>query len=263
MEGHGPTPWVQNFPIPFSQFTEHAGKYEHVNSGILVTAIIIVFSLLAARNLRGREAEHIVPPSRATVAGLADFLMEALYNMVKGTLGASTSKYFPFIGTLFLFILVSNLFGMLPYSGAPTNSLSTNLALGLCSFIFFNAVGIKNMGLKNYIAHFKMGLDFGPGAMGIVIGFVGLLVFGLEVFSSLLRPITLSARLGLNINVDHLILHTFQNLVAWIVPVPLMLLGLVVCTIQAFVFATLTAVYIQLAEEHHDHAHEHGAADHH
>lgn len=245
MQGHGPSNWVVNFPIPFSHFTDHPGKYEHINSGLLVTIVIAVFSVLAARKIRGREEEHIIPPKRATLAGLADFFMESLYGMVHGTLGPLTHKYFPFIGTLFVFILVSNLFGLIPYASAPTNSLSTTFALGISSFIFYNVVGIRSMGVKNYFLHFTMGLA----------GVGGLAIAALEIFSHSLRPLTLGVRLGLNINVDHLVVHTFQNLVAWIVPLPLLGLGLVVCIIQAFVFATLTAVYIQLAAEHHEEGH--------
>jgi len=253
MAVHGPVNWVQHFPIPFSKLYADGvisippGKLEHVNSGILVTILIALFSILAARRIRGREAEFIIPPKRATLPGLADFIMESLYGMVQGTLGPKTKDYFPFVGALFLFILVSNLFGMIPYAGAPTSSLSTTLALGLATFVFYNAVGIRKMGLKSYLAHFLMGL--GPAGIFIAL---------LEVISHLLRPVTLGVRLGMNIMLDHQILHTFENLVAWFVPVPLLLFGLVVCIIQAFVFATLTAVYIELATETHEHEEAHG-----
>lgn len=258
MAAHGPANWVQHFPIPFSKLyadgviSTPPGKFEHVNATLLVTVAIAIFSILAARRIRGREEAHIVPPKRATLAGIADFLMEKVYGMVQGVLGVDTPKYFAFVGALFLFILASNLFGTIPYAAAPTASLSTTFALGLASFVFFNVMGIKSLGFKKYFGHFFM--DVGIPYFGI---FVTLGIALVEFFSLFLRPVTLGVRLGMNIVLDHQILHTFANLVAWIVPVPLLLFGLVVCIIQAFVFATLTAVYIQLATEHHEHEESH------
>lgn len=252
MQGHGPANWVRDFPIPFSNFTEHPGKFEHVNSGLIVTGIIIVFSILAARKIRGREEQFIVPPSRASFAGIADYFFEAVYGLVQSTLGPQTKKYFPFVGAMFIFILFSNLFGLIPYGGAPTSSLSTGFALGLTSFVFYNYQGIKEMGLGPYLNHFRMGIG------GNFFFFVlGLVVACFELLSHILRPLTLGGRLGLNLTMDHMILHIFRNnLMAWLLPVPLMLFGIVVALIQAFVFATLTAVYLQLATEHHEEHHE-------
>ena len=133
---------------------------------------------------------------------------------------------------------------MIPFSAAPTGTVNTTYAIGFCSFVVFNAWGIKSHGLKGYLAHFLMGL--GPAGIFVAI---------FEIISILLRPVTLGLRLYLNIFIDHNVVHTFQGLVAWAVPVPLLLFGIVVCTIQAFVFATLTAVYIQMATEHEHESH--------
>lgn len=251
MEGHGPANWVQNFPIPFSAFVDHPGKYEHVNSGLLVTIIIAVFSVLASLRLRGKEEEHIVPPRRATLAGIADYLMETVFEMVRGTLGDQTKKYFPFLGALFLFILVSNLFGLIPYAGAPTSSMSTSIALGISSFVFYNVMGIKEVGIVKYLDHLRMGVGGNFFMFCISLG-----IAAVEILSHIIRPITLSGRLGLNMFMDHFIVHTFKGLVPLFVPVPLMIFGVVVSLIQAFVFATLTAVYLQLAVAHDDEHHE-------
>lgn len=228
---------------------------ESVNAGIIVTVLIALFSVFAAKKLRGKEEEHIVPPARATLPGIADFLMEKVYGMVSGVLAADTPKHFAFVGSLFLFILASNLFGMIPYAVAPTSSLATTIGLGLSVFFYFNIMGIRAHGLKGYIKHFF--LDTGIPYVGFLITWF---IAGLEVFSLLLRPGTLGFRLFKNLELDHQIVHTFQNLVAWVIPAPLLLLGLVVCIIQAFVFATLTAVYIQMStevHEHHEDAHHH------
>lgn len=168
-----------------------------------------------------------------------DVLVDSLYNMVEGTLGQDAKKHFPFIGSIFLFVFFSNLLGLLPYSAAPTSSLNTTLALALVSFVYYNVMGIKEHGLVNYLKHFLMGM----GILGIPIAII-------ELVSHFIRPISLSVRLFVNMFVDHAVVASFQSVLAWLLPVPLMLLGVLVSVIQAFVFATLTAVYIQMATEH-------------
>jgi F-type H+-transporting ATPase subunit a len=72
----------------------------------------------------------------------------------------------------------------------------------------------------------------------------------LEIASQMVRPLSLGVRLFVNMHVDHTVVLSFQNLCAWLLPVPLLLFGIVVATIQAFVFAVLTAIYVQMATEH-------------
>ncbi len=217
--------------------------YLHVNAGVVLFLFISVFSIVSYFLIKGREEHHLIPEPRFSIVGFADILIEATYNMIHGTLGHDTKKYFPFVASLFIFILFGNLMGLIPFSAAPTSDLNMSLALGAATFVYFNVMGIKAHGLKGYLEHYLMGL-------GLVIG---LPVAILEMISHLLRPLTLGLRLALNLKMDHTIVHTFADLVAWLVPVPLLLFGIVVCTIQAFVFATLTAVYIQLATEHESH----------
>ncbi len=214
-----------------------------MNAAVLLFLFISVFSILANILIKGRQEHHLIPEAKFSIVGFADLLIEATYNLIAGTLGKDTGKYFPFIASLFIFILFGNLMGLLPMSSAPTSDVNMSLALGLCTFVYFNAMGIKSHGFKGYLEHYLMGL-------GLLVG--GVVAF-FEIISHLLRPITLGYRLSLNLKMDHTIVHTFSDLIAWIVPVPLLLFGVVVCTIQAFVFATLTAVYIQLATEHESH----------
>jgi F-type H+-transporting ATPase subunit a len=145
--------------------------------------------------------------------------------------------------------LFCNLLGLIPYSSAPTSSVNTTFALGFAAFVYYNVMGIKEHGLIGYLKHFLMGL-----------GAVGVLVAILEIASQMVRPVSLGVRLFVNMHVDHTVVLTFQNLFAWLLPVPLLMFGIVVSTIQAFVFAVLTAVYVQMATEHEssgDHAHGH------
>jgi F-type H+-transporting ATPase subunit a len=85
------------------------------------------------------------------------------------------------------------------------------------------------------------------------LGPAGIVIALLEMVSHLIRPFSLGIRLFVNMHVDHAVVHSFSTLTSWstwLVPVPLLLFGIVVCTIQAFVFAMLTAVYVEMATAH-------------
>lgn len=234
MEHHGPTSWLLSLPL-----LPHDPHYIHINGAIVIFLFVFICSLIANRILKRNPEAHIVPSPRLTLVSAVDVLIEGVYNMIADTLGDQTPKYFPFIASVFLFILFSNLLALLPFSAAPTANISTTFALGLASFVYFNVMGVKEHGFKGYLHHFLMGL--GPA---------GVLVACVEMVSLAIRPLSLALRLYVNMHVDHTLLGAFQNLVAWVVPVPFLIFGIVVSTIQAFVFATLTAVYVQMATEH-------------
>lgn len=234
MEHHGPSSWLQMIPgLP------SADAFLHVNGAIVVFGIISVLAVLANRAIRRGFETQLVPNGRVSIVNLMDAAVDGLRGMVVGTIGHDGEKYFPFIATLFLFIFFGNFLGLLPFSSAPTASVNTTFALGIATFIYYNVMGVKAHGPVGYLKHFLMGL--GPA---------GILVAILEMVSQLVRPLSLGIRLYVNMHVDHTVVLSFQNLFAWLLPVPLLLFGVVVCTIQAFVFAVLTAVYIQMATEH-------------
>lgn len=237
MEHHGPTSWLLRLPL-----LPHDPHYIHVNGAVLVTLFIFVISFLANRVIKSRIEEHLVPKAKPGLVNTIDMLIEGLHKMVVDSLGHGGEKYFSMIATLFIFVLLCNLMGLLPHGASPSASLNTTLGLGLATFVYYNIMGIKEHGVIGYAKHFLMGL----GILGVPIAFF-------EVLSHVLRPFTLGLRLFLNLNIDHLLAGSFASLFAWILPVPLLLFGIVVCTIQAFLFATLTSVYLQMATEHEEH----------
>ncbi|MBY0371029.1 F0F1 ATP synthase subunit A [bacterium] len=239
-EHHGPSTWLQKLP-----FLPHEDGYVHVNGALVVFAIITVLAILANRALKKRAEQQLVPDEKVSLINIMDAAIDGLRNMVVGTIGETGEKYFPFIATLFLFIFFSNFLGLLPFSAAPTASVSTTFALGIAAFVYYNVQGVREHGVVGYLKHFLMGL--GPA---------GILIAVLEIVSQVVRPLSLGIRLYVNMFVDHTVVMSFQNLFAWLLPVPLLLFGVVVCTIQAFVFAVLTAVYVQMATEHeHEEGH--------
>lgn len=241
MEHHGPQSWLERFPLTSIPFLPYEKSISHVNGALIVFGIILTVSTIARFRISGKLESFIIPPKKASLAGIIDILVESLHKMVIDTLGYHGKKHFPFIAALFIFVLLSNLMGLLPLSSSPSSSLNTTFALGGASFLYYNYMGIRAHGIVGYAKHFLMGL----GIMGIPIALF-------EVLSHALRPFTLGIRLFLNLNIDHLLAGSFASLFEWVLPVPLLLFGVVVCTIQAFLFATLTSVYIQMATEHEE-----------
>lgn len=222
----------------------------HIFSAGLIVLLLIIATLLVARKLR-RTDERIIPESKGTLTNIFEAVVEALLGLVEGIIGPDAPKYFPLIGALFIYIFLSNLMGLIPGFLPPTDNINTNLACSLTVFAYYNIMGIKSHGLKNYIKHF----------MGPIL-WLGPLVFVIEIIGHAVRPLSLSLRLFGNITGDHLVLGIFSDLVPLFVPVIFLALGLFVSFIQAFVYSLLSTIYIGLATAHEDHG-EHSGAEHH
>jgi F-type H+-transporting ATPase subunit a len=160
MEHHGPVSWLLRLPL-----LPHDSHYLHVNGAVLVLCFIIVVSVIAFFKIRGKKDSFIIPPPAPSLIGIVDLLVESLRKMVLASLGAHGEKHFAFIASLFIFVWVSNLMGLLPLSESPSSNLNTTLALGASSFVYYNVMGIRSMGLVGYAKHFLMGL----GVFGIPI----------------------------------------------------------------------------------------------
>jgi F-type H+-transporting ATPase subunit a len=176
--------------------------------------------------------------------------------MIDQTIGHYGRKYLPVVGAFAMFILLSNLMGLIPIFKAPTVSLNVTLALGLTSFCYYMGMGFKQQGL-GYLKHFMGGLTSGP----MVI--FGMLLFFIELLSNCLRPATLGVRLFINIFADEQLAEAISaNVIAWGLPSVLMFLATFVAFVQTFVFVTLSVVYLGETVPHDDHHgdHDHGAA---
>ncbi|NDD05003.1 MAG: F0F1 ATP synthase subunit A, partial [Proteobacteria bacterium] len=209
MEHHGPLSWVLSIPG-----LSHDPAWVGVNASVVLFAFIVMFAFAGRLALKGDVANHIVPAPRAKLSTLIDLLIEGLYKMCQGTLGASADEHFPFVATMFIFVWFANLMGLIPLAASPSASLYTTVALGLSTFIYYNFHGIKAHGIGGYLKHFLMGM----GVAGIPIAFF-------ELISHVLRPITLGLRLNLNIQIDHMLGQVFGSIVSYLLPVPLMIFG--------------------------------------
>jgi len=155
--------------------------------------------------------------------------------LVESVIGHGVRLYLPLYAAIFLFILASNLCGIIPGFAPPTSNVNVTLGLGLLSFVMYNYYGFRAHG-ASYLKHFM-----GP------IWWLVFLMLPLEVIDNVLRPLTLNLRLLMNMFADHLVLGIFTNLTKLVVPVVFLALGTFVALIQAFVFTLLSLVYVALA----------------
>jgi F-type H+-transporting ATPase subunit a len=169
-----------------------------------------------------------------------ELIIENLGQIAKDNLGDEYRTYFPIVGTIFFFILISNLLGLFPAFGGATSYIETTAAWAIISVSLAEAVGLRKHGF-GYVKHF-----LGP------IWWLAPFFFILEVPLHLARIVTLTIRLLANMFADHTIVAVWLGLVPVLIPAIFMGLGLVIAFLQAFVFSLLTMVYIgQALEEAH------------
>ena len=204
---------------------------------------------------QGREAA-IVPDEKISLFGLLDLFVERWIKLHDATAGRQNRKHAPFSAAIFLFIFLLNLIGLVPGMPAATTTVWLNVAMALVVFGYFNYQGVRAHGAKGYLAHFA-----GP------VWWLAWLIFPLEIFSTVLRVLTLNLRLYWNINADHVVLGVFTDSMPTFirigVPVIFYGLGTFVALMQAFVFSLLTMVYVKLATEHSHGEDEGHHGDHH
>jgi len=221
---------------------------ERLSVGVLIGGLMVLAgSKLVGRisSEEGRKAS-IIPEKKLSTFSLTEAFIEGCIKFYDSVLGDPGRKHLAFILSLFLFILLSNLLGLVPGMPAVTNTVWVNVGIAIVVFVYFNVQGFKSHGVGNYLKHF----------CGPVI-WLAPFMFVLEIFSISLRVLTLNLRLYWNIKADHVVVSTFTDLLPPGIPVVFYVMGTFVCFMQAFIFSTLTMVYILLATQH-DEEHSHG-----
>ncbi|MBE7448210.1 MAG: F0F1 ATP synthase subunit A [Kofleriaceae bacterium] len=212
---------------------------------VLITALVLGFVVWGALKFQAGMAGAgggLVPARRMTFGNFFEVMAETVYGMVEGTMGEKNARrFFPLIGTLWLFILFGNLIGLVPGFVSPNDTLKTNVALAATVFVVTHVVGVKEHGA----AYFKHFLGPSPALIPLMLP--------IELVSHIARPVSLSLRLMGNMMADHKVVFSFFTLVPILVPLPFLLLGILICVVQAIVFCTLTMVYIAMAAEHEEH----------
>ncbi len=244
---------------PFTFFETYLPGVTHENLFLVTSAFVTLLLILVAISLYPRirdAAKNVVPGKHVSIHTMMEVLVEVLATFCDDVIGHGGRKYLPYLGTLFIFLLISNLIGMIPGFLPPTEVWTVGASLALISFITFNYYGIKEHGLgyfKHFVAPLSLSGIKNPIALILIsIPFLAfqILFIGIEGLSTLLRPITLTIRITMNITADHTVLGMFSALAPYLVPIPFMVLGLFVCVMQAFVFTMLSMVYISMATAH-------------
>ncbi len=212
---------------PLTKYTSEAGIDAIVHAWF-VTVILVALSLIV------RGAIKTVP---GKLQNFMEVCIGGIENVVVENMGEKGRQFFPLIATLAFFILTSNLIGLIPGFYPPTANLNTTAACAVIVFLSTHVVGVRNHGFK-YIRHF-----FGP------VWWLAPFMFFVEIIGHLSRPLSLSFRLFGNMNGHELILLIFFGLVPFLVPLPMMLMGVLVAFLQTFVFMLLSTIYIQGALE--------------
>jgi len=222
-----------------------AWSMTHVWSVALVLTFVTIGALRFAGVVgRGGEAA-IVPPAKFGLRNMFEMLTDAVLGIGESVMGpANAKKFLPLIGTMAFFIFFSNCLALIPGFAPPTAQLKTNVALAGTVFVMTHVYGLAAGGL-GYLKHF-----LGPKL------YLAPLMLPIELVSHIARPLSLSLRLLGNIAADHKVVSAFFALVPFLVPVPFLVLGMLVCIVQTLVFCILTMVYIQGAVATHDHGDE-------
>ncbi len=188
--------------------------------------------------------------------GRLQILLETLISGVNGLLtdivGPRGPQFLPLVGTIGLFILVGNLMGLIPGLMAPTSNINTTLGCALTVWVYYQFHGFKTQGLVGYLKHFAVpaGAPF----------WIAPIYFPIEVISHLSRVLSLSVRLFGNIFGEELVILILFTIVPFVVPLPMMFLGIITAVLQAFIFVMLTMIYLPgaVVVEHHDDGGGHG-----
>jgi F-type H+-transporting ATPase subunit a len=235
--------------VTIYHFLEVRGVPWVLQASVLAGALLLVWGLLVRRRLAATEG-GMLPDEGLSLRNVFEMLVELLVNMAKSTMGDQWRRYFPVVGTMFFFILLSNLIGLIPGLGGATSSATTTWTWGFVSFCLFIYVGIRTHGFW-YINHF-----LGPSLMEahlfgrkIHVRPLFFIFLPLELIQHLARIMTLAIRLFANMFADHTVVGVWLKLVPIVVPAIFMGLGLLVAFLQAYVFALLSMIYVGLALE--------------
>jgi F-type H+-transporting ATPase subunit a len=213
----------------------------HVAYAIIVIVLLMIILTMATRGIRKEPKRYFNSEGRLTVRTAGEVIAEMVLKIVKQNMGPRGPEFMLIIGTLGLFILVSNVLGMIPGFQSPTANINTTGACAITVFCLTHYYGVRQHGIK-YLKQF----------MGPLIWLAPFMV-PLELISHIVRPVSLSIRLFCNIFADHLTVAVFFLLVPWLLPLPFMFLGLLVAIIQTFVFILLSMTFFSMAIEEPEH----------
>ena len=208
------------------------------NSSLFMMVATLVICTFQKLSLQG---ETLVP---SRLQALYEMTYEFIAKMIDDNAGNEGRKYFPFIFSLFLFVLMGNLLGMIPYSFTFTSHIAVTFALSIMVFMLVTVLGFVRHGIKFFTLFCPHGVS--PAVAPLVIP--------IEIIAYLIRPITLSIRLFANMMAGHIVLKLFGGftvamgllgIAPFFFVVTLTAFEFLIATLQAYVFTVLTCIYLK------------------
>lgn len=244
----------------------HLGHFFITNSLLMAWLVSIALIVIAVKI---RKNISFIPNK---IQNVAEFVIEALLDLVESVAGNRARTFFPIIATLFLFILASNWLGLLPgvssigfyeyvngeklfipFLRSSAADLNITVGLGLITVVLTQYFGVRFKGIYGYIRHYFHNPLSGGIALillGVVLGaFVG----ALEIVSEFVKIISLSLRLFGNVYAGEVVIGTISGIMGYIAPVPFLLLETIVGFVQAAVFSLLTLVFFSIISQPVEH----------
>ena len=210
---------------------------EHLVPDYIVMCLFVALFLILFLGLSARKISF-VPSKRQSILEL---IIQTFEGLLADTVGEEGNKYLPLIATVGLFILCSNLIGLIPGFMSPTSKLNVTAGCALVVFVYYHWQGIRAQGLLKYLKHFA-----GP------VPLLAPLMIPIEVISHFSRPVSLSIRLFGNIFAEEVLIVIMASIIPFFLPLPFMAIAIFTAVIQSFVFVLLACIYIAGAVAHEE-----------
>jgi len=204
---------------------------------VAMEVLVILVMLIALAVLR----RQLSMENPGKFQQIMEEVLQFIQNTAEEIIGHGAKRYVPMLGTLFMFVLLCNLLGLLPTLKTPTGNIYSTLGCALAVFVYYNFHGVREHGVVGYLKHLC-----GP------MMWLAILMFPIEVLSNVFRMLSLSVRLYANMFAGDILEQVFTSLVPVVVPAVFGALHIFVSVLQAYIFMLLPAIYISLAvsEEH-------------
>ena len=242
-EKHSPLEQFEIVPYTHTQVGGYDISFTNSSLSMVITVAIITLFLTLTVNTRS------IIPSRLQL--ISELMYNFIAQLLSDTVGEQGRRYFPFVFSLFMFVLIGNMVGMIPYQFTFTSHIIVTLALATVVFIGVTIIGFVNHGIRFFTFFYIPGVPF----------YMHPILIPIEVISYLSRPISLSVRLFANMLAGHTLLKVFAGFVVsmpfftGVLPLTFIValtgLEILIAFLQAYVFAILTCLYINDAYHLH------------
>lgn len=246
---HGGTPHLPSLIGMLFDKDSVAVEWINIEYAFLTMTLMCVVSIMVYRN------RQMIP---GPLQNFVEMCVEGMYEFIKTILGKDARRYTPFLGTLFFYILINNLWGIIPLGHSPSTSINITASLAILVFLYAQYTGISRLGIIGYLDHMA-------GEPRELVSWVLVpLLFPMHIIGEIAKPFSLALRLFGNITGEDVLVAAFVGLgvvaLSWAAPIvpmqlPFYFLGMLLSLIQALVFTLLSTIYILMMLPHSDPEH--------